>query len=58
MKGEGVMVTKENDKVLRLQTVLEEALKPITAKLETLEKDVESIQKTQEELKKMVQKVK
>jgi prefoldin subunit 5 len=50
------METKENEKVLRLQTVLEEALKPITAQLETLEKDVESVQKAQEELKKMVQK--
>lgn len=45
MKGEGFMENKENEKVLRLQMMLQEALKPITEKLESLEKDVESVNK-------------
>lgn len=56
LKGGDSMETKESEKGLRLQAMLQEALKPIREKLETLEKDVESVKTSQEELKKMMRK--
>lgn len=48
-------MTKENEKSLRLQRQLEEALRPILEKLETLEKEIDTIRKGQEELNKKLE---
>ncbi|MFC5628696.1 hypothetical protein ACFPTR_07270 [Aliibacillus thermotolerans] len=46
------MEYKDNEKSLRLQRLLGEALTPIREKLETLEQEMASIRKAQEELNK------
>ncbi|WP_373893160.1 hypothetical protein ACUL41_06755 [Virgibacillus natechei] len=49
MDGEG------NEKSLRLQKMLQEALTPITNKLNTLEQEIESMRREQDELKEMLE---
>ncbi|WP_179123929.1 hypothetical protein [Paraliobacillus ryukyuensis] len=44
-----------DEKAVRLQAMLEEALKPIIEKMDTLENEVKSLRKGQEELKVMIQ---
>ncbi len=49
------METKEDPRALRLEKMLQDALKPITTKLEHLEQEVESMHREQKELKKMLE---
>ncbi|WP_198020899.1 hypothetical protein [Virgibacillus alimentarius] len=50
-----MMETTQNEKSLRLQKMLQESLKPMMDRLEALEKEMESVRKGQQELKKMVE---
>ncbi|MFD2923026.1 hypothetical protein [Halobacillus naozhouensis] len=49
------METKEDPRALRLEKMLQEALKPITTKLENLGQEVELIHKEQREIKRMLE---
>ncbi|WP_161628800.1 hypothetical protein [Thalassobacillus devorans] len=44
------MSTRQDDKAMRLHTMLEEVLKPVMMKLESLEEEVAALRKRQEEL--------
>ncbi|WP_174615895.1 hypothetical protein [Virgibacillus ihumii] len=48
------METANNEKALRLQSQLEEALKPLTDKIATLEQEVKELRREQQEFKKML----
>ncbi|HLR62498.1 MAG TPA: hypothetical protein VK097_08655 [Lentibacillus sp.] len=49
------MKIQENEKTQRLQEMLQEALNPLTDKLQTLEQEIEIVRKGQDELKKMLE---
>lgn len=49
------METSNNEKAIRLQSQLEEALKPLTEKISELEMEVNALRKEQVELKKMME---
>jgi hypothetical protein len=48
---------KESEKTIRLKVMLQEALKPITEKLEKLNEEVETVRKSQEKLQKMLEEI-
>ncbi|NEW00524.1 hypothetical protein GYH73_001285 [Bacillus megaterium] len=51
------MDVKESEKTIRLKVMLQEALKPITEKLEKLNEEVETIRKNQQKLQKMLEEI-
>lgn len=48
------MEQQGDEKALRLQTMLHEALKPMTEKLASLEQEIKTLQQGQEEFKKII----
>ncbi|MBY0030773.1 hypothetical protein H7K20_27315 [Priestia aryabhattai] len=48
---------KESEKTIRLKGMLQEALKPMTEKLEKLNEEVETVRKSQEKLQKMLEEI-
>lgn len=48
---------KKSEKTIRLKGMLQEALKPMTEKLEKLNEEVETVRKSQEKLKKMLEEI-
>lgn len=52
------MGAEKGEKAQRLEGLLQEALKPMTDQLTSLQQEVESLKKGQEELKKVIEKQK
>lgn len=52
------MEAEKGEKAQRLEGLLQESLKPMTDKLTSLQQEVESLKKGQEELKRMIEKQK
>ncbi|WP_175631806.1 hypothetical protein [Virgibacillus siamensis] len=50
------METSANEKALRLKSQLEEALKPLHDKINSLEQEVKELRKEQSELKQLLEK--
>ena len=57
-EGARMMETERGEKAQRLEVLLQEALKPMTDKLTSLQQEVESLKIGQEELKKIIEKQK
>jgi uncharacterized protein YlxW (UPF0749 family) len=55
MKRGFIMTTEKNEKTLRLQSTLQEAIQPLLAKMENLEQEVASLRKEQTVIKKLLQ---
>ncbi|WP_369361845.1 hypothetical protein [Priestia megaterium] len=51
------MDVKESEKTIRLKGMLQEALKPMTEKLEKLNEEVETVRKSPEKLQKMLEEI-
>ncbi len=49
------MTTEKNEKTLRLQSTLQEAIQPLLEKMENLEQEVASLKKEQTEIRKLLQ---
>lgn len=49
------MATEQNEKALRLHSALQEALQPILTKMDTMEQELTSLKKEQQELKQLLQ---
>lgn len=49
------MSTEQNEKTLRLQSALQEALQPVLAKMDALEQEVTSLKNEQKELRKQLE---
>ena len=48
------MMIEPNEKAARLQVMLQEALQPIIDKIDSLEKEVKTLQESQEKLQQML----
>jgi uncharacterized protein (UPF0335 family) len=55
MKRGFIMTTEKNEKTLRLQSTLQEAIQPLLEKMENLEQEVASLKKEQTEIRKLLQ---